>query len=36
MIVKTFCARMDHGGCGLLIHVEGGKIVRVEETPILP
>jgi anaerobic selenocysteine-containing dehydrogenase len=22
LIVKTFCARMDHGGCGLLLEVE--------------
>jgi len=36
MIVKTFCARMDHGGCGLLIHVEDGKIVRVEGDPESP
>jgi anaerobic selenocysteine-containing dehydrogenase len=36
MIVKTFCARMDHGGCGLLIHVEAGKIVRVEGDPDSP
>ena len=36
MIVKTFCARMDHGGCGLLIHVEDGKIVRVEGDPDSP
>ena len=36
MIVKSFCARMDHGGCGLLIHVEDGKIVRVEGDPDSP
>jgi anaerobic selenocysteine-containing dehydrogenase len=36
MIIKTFCARMDHGGCGLLIHVEDGKIVRVEGDPDYP
>jgi anaerobic selenocysteine-containing dehydrogenase len=33
MIVKTFCARMDHGGCGLLVEVENGKIVRVKGDP---
>jgi len=33
MIVKTYCARMDHGGCGLLVHVENGKIVKVEGDP---
>ncbi len=36
MIVKTFCARMDHGGCGLLVHVENGKIVKVEGDPESP
>jgi len=30
MIIKTYCARMDHGGCGLRVHVEDGKIVKVE------
>ena len=33
MIVKTFCARMDHGGCGLLLEVENGKIIRVKGDP---
>ncbi len=33
MIVKTFCARMDHGGCGLLVEVEDGKIIRVKGDP---
>lgn len=36
MIVKTFCARMDHGGCGLRVHVENGKIVKVEGDPDSP
>ena len=36
MIVKTYCARMDHGGCGLLVHVEDGKIVRIEGDPDSP
>jgi len=36
MIVKTFCARMDHGGCGLLVHVENGQIVKVEGDPESP
>jgi anaerobic selenocysteine-containing dehydrogenase len=36
MIVKTYCARMDHGGCGLLVHVEDGKIVRIEGDPESP
>ena len=36
MIVKTCCARMDHGGCGLLVHVEDGKIIKVEGDPDSP
>jgi anaerobic selenocysteine-containing dehydrogenase len=36
MIFKTFCARMDHGGCGLLVHVEDGKIVRIQGDPDSP
>ncbi|MDI7260004.1 MAG: molybdopterin-dependent oxidoreductase [Thermodesulfobacteriota bacterium] len=30
MIVKTYCARMDHGGCGILVHVEDGRIKKIE------
>jgi len=36
MIVKTNCARMDHGGCGLLVHVENGRITKVEPDPDSP
>lgn len=36
MIIKTYCARMDHGGCGLLAHVEDGKIIKVEGDPESP
>jgi len=36
MIVKTHCARMDHGGCGLLVHVEDGRITKVEPDPHSP
>jgi hypothetical protein len=36
MILKTYCARMDHGGCGLLAHVEGGRIIKVEGDPGSP
>ncbi len=36
MIVKTFCARMDHGGCGILAHVENGKIMKMEGDPDSP
>ena len=30
---KTHCARMDHGGCALLVGVEENKIVRVKGDP---
>ncbi len=31
--VKTHCARMDHGGCGLLVGVKDNKIVKVKGDP---
>jgi len=31
--VKTHCARMDHGGCGLLAGVKDNKIVSVKGDP---
>ncbi len=31
--MKTHCARMDHGGCALLVGVEHGKIVRIKADP---
>ena len=36
MIVKTYCARMDHGGCGILAHVENGEITKIEGDPDSP
>ncbi|MCJ7496451.1 MAG: hypothetical protein MUP68_19780, partial [Deltaproteobacteria bacterium] len=36
MIFKSYCARMDHGGCGLLLHVEKGRIIKVEGDPDSP
>jgi len=36
MIAKTFCARMDHGGCGLLVHIQEGKIVKIDGDPECP
>jgi anaerobic selenocysteine-containing dehydrogenase len=30
---KTHCARMDHGGCGLQVGVEGNRIVAVKGDP---
>ena len=31
--VKTHCARMDHGGCALLVGVENNQIVKVKGDP---
>lgn len=31
--VKTHCARMDHGGCGLLVGVKDNEIVQVKGNP---
>ncbi|MCP4667856.1 MAG: molybdopterin-dependent oxidoreductase, partial [Deltaproteobacteria bacterium] len=30
---RTHCARMDHGGCSLLVGVQGDKIVKVKGDP---
>ena len=30
---KTHCARMDHGGCGLLVKVQDNRIVEVKGNP---
>lgn len=35
-LVRTFCSRMDDGGCGLLFTVEGNKAVKVEGDPDCP
>ena len=34
--IKTYCARMDHGGCGLQVTVEQGKITQVQGDPQSP
>ena len=31
--VKTHCARMDHGGCALLVGVKGNEIVQIKGDP---
>ena len=31
--VKTHCARMDHGGCGLLVGVRNNRIVHIKGDP---
>ncbi len=32
-VVKTHCGRMDHGGCSLLVEMEGSRIVGVKGDP---
>lgn len=34
-VVKSAC-RMCHGGCGVLVHVENGKVVKLEGDPDSP
>ncbi|PKM76828.1 MAG: molybdopterin oxidoreductase [Firmicutes bacterium HGW-Firmicutes-15] len=31
--VKTHCARMDHGGCGLLVEVKDNEIIKIKGNP---
>ncbi|MBU1276365.1 MAG: molybdopterin-dependent oxidoreductase [Proteobacteria bacterium] len=31
--IKTHCSYMDHGGCGLIVTVEDGRIVKVKGDP---
>lgn len=33
---RTYCARMDHGGCGLLVTVREGRVVKVQGDPDSP
>ena len=35
MIYRSAC-RTCHGGCGVLVHVEGGKVVKVKGDPESP
>jgi anaerobic selenocysteine-containing dehydrogenase len=32
-VEKVFCGRMDHGGCGLLVHIADGKIHKIQGDP---
>ncbi|MFH1349995.1 MAG: molybdopterin-dependent oxidoreductase [Pseudomonadota bacterium] len=32
-IERVSCGRMDHGGCGLLVHIDGGRITKIEGDP---
>ncbi|MCU0580288.1 MAG: molybdopterin-dependent oxidoreductase [Desulfobacterota bacterium] len=34
--IPTSCARLDHGGCGLLVTTENGKITRIQGDPESP
>ncbi|MBU4576729.1 MAG: molybdopterin-dependent oxidoreductase, partial [Desulfarculus sp.] len=31
--IKTHCSYMDHGGCGLIVTVQDGRIVKVKGDP---
>ena len=31
--IKTHCARMDHGGCAVLVGVRDNKIVKIKGDP---
>ena len=31
--VKTHCARMDHGGCALLVGVRDNRIIHIKGDP---
>lgn len=35
-LFKTHCARMDHGGCGLIVEVNGGRIIKIKGDPQSP
>lgn len=32
-IEKASCGRMDHGGCGLLVHIEEGRVTKIKGDP---
>ena len=32
-VEKVFCGRMDHGGCGLLVKIENGRIIQIKGDP---
>ncbi len=32
-IERTFCGRMDHGGCGLLVHLKNGRVIKIQGDP---
>ncbi|MBU1205509.1 MAG: molybdopterin oxidoreductase, partial [Proteobacteria bacterium] len=34
-VVRSHC-RICHGGCGVLVHVQDGKVVRIEGDPQSP
>ena len=35
-VIKTSCSRMDHGGCGLRVEVQGGQIRKIRGNPLSP
>ncbi|MBW2708123.1 MAG: hypothetical protein JRD04_02390 [Deltaproteobacteria bacterium] len=30
---RTHCARMDHGGCGILVGTKNNRIVKIKGDP---
>ncbi|MGD9074192.1 MAG: molybdopterin-dependent oxidoreductase [Desulfobacteraceae bacterium] len=32
-IAKASCGRMDHGGCGLLVHIDEGRVTKIKGDP---
>jgi anaerobic selenocysteine-containing dehydrogenase len=35
-VYRTHCSRMDHGGCGLLVTIKDGRVLRVKGDPKSP
>ena len=35
-VAKAFCARMDHGGCAVLVEIDNGRIKRISGDPDCP
>ncbi len=35
-VYRTHCARMDHGGCGLMVTVRDGRVVKIQGDPDSP
>ena len=35
-VEKAFCGRLDHGGCGVLVEITGGRITGIKGNPDTP